>query len=275
MHKKLTSTATEKDLSSVRQSIQNLAKIQKELERSFTEIKNNFTRMMNNSATKAKELESKLDEKAKELKSKVDQVEGLLYDETVFWYNTLNHQASKLYSYDQDNAVSVVIVKMPGFSENKKEWCSSQFYLKFRTSLDHPRMKPFQNTTRYLFKVSTLQDDHISVSVVMPEMRRKVRQACEFPAVKLLNQLRDAEHFTATDKSPLSHKSTAKQFSDNSRDYNSFLRMTHSFSQDYEIQEDNQSQFFIPYEELNKKTPTCQFLENDTIFFEVSIVERK
>ena len=274
-HKKLTSTTTEKDLSNVRKSIQNLTKIQKELERSFKEIKDNFTRMMNNSATKAKELESKLDEKAIELKSKVDQVEGLLYDETVFWYNTLNHQASKLYSYDQDNAVSVVIVKMPGFSKNKKEWCTSQFHLKFRTSLDHQRMRSFQNSTGYLFKVSTLQDDHISVSVVMPEMRRKVRQACEVPVVKLLNQLRDSEHFTATDKSPLSHKSTAKQFSDDSRDYNSFLRMTHSFSQDYEIQEDNQSQFFIPYGELNKKTPTCQFLQNDIIFFEVSIVERK
>ena len=277
MLKKL--TTTEKDLSNARKSIQNLTRLERELERSFTEIKDNLTKITRNSATKAIELGSRLDEKADELKAKIDQVEGLLYDATVFWCNTLNHQASKLYSYNQANAVSVVIVKMPGFNKNKQEWCTSHFYLKPKTSLEYSqRTRSYLNSISYQtqFKVTASQDDQISVSVVMPEMQFKVKQASGVLVVKLLNQLSDGEHFTAT---PVSHKiKSASQMQ--TADYRSdFLlsatkRLTHSFSQNYEDDHD-QLQFFIPYKELSKKTPTCQFLQNDIIFFEVSMAEQQ
>ena len=263
MLKKL--TTTEKDLSNARKSIQSLTKLEKELERSFTEIKDNLTKITRNSATKTKELESKLDEKTNELKTKVDQVGKLLYDATVFCSNTLNHQASKLYLYDQANAASVVVVKMPGFSKNKKEWCTSQFYLK---PLENLRMRLHQNSYQTQFKVTTSQDDQISVAVVMPEMQRKVKQASEMLVVKLLNQLSDGEHFTAKIKS-------ASQPTDFQYLFNKRLTYSGYGSHSTDEDDDDQLQFLIPYGELSKKTPTCEFLRNDIAFFEVSMVGQK
>ena len=80
--------------------------------------------------------------------------------------------------------------------------------------LEYQRIRSYQNSYQTHFKVTTSQDDLISMSVVMPEMQRKVKQASEVLLVKLLNQL----------ATPVS-----RQLYDYGSDY-LLSQMTHSFS---------------------------------------------
>ena len=114
-------------------------------------------------------------------------------------------------------------------------------------------------------KVTATKDNQISVFLHMPEQPYASARLLKFDVVvKLLNQISDGEHCTITDKSPVSN------------DYLSHLEKAHQlllFDTKPEKAHDQLKQFFITNEDLTKKTDTCEFLQDNTIFFEVLVHE--
>ena len=142
---------------------------------SLTEMKDKLAKITDDSVEKTKELETKLDDLKK-----------MLYDPTIFWYNTLNYRASKLSSHDQ---VVPVIVKVAEFSKNLQEWCSTPFYLKPKS----------QNPVQLMVGVKTTSSkDYISVLLVMTAAGQLPRAPLAY--LRVLNQISDCEHCTATEQ---------------------------------------------------------------------------
>ncbi|XP_065887470.1 TNF receptor-associated factor 3-like [Dysidea avara] len=273
-NQKLANTQT--DLNTTKQQLattcQNLTKAEKEhitlaantdeiLAKLETKFQTKITEIETAAQKRITELETKLEQKSKLLedvlfsdkdlwwkminssssKQKTQQIEQSVSDPNIFWYNTVNYQASKLSSGDQ---VTSVIVKMSEYAKKKSDRVSlysDSFYT------HHKGYK------MCLYVYATGYDGYMKVFLILmegpydDELRWPLKGNCE---VKLLNQISNSEHHLGNG-----------QYRDNGH-----KRVTSAERNSYPMWYTNQ---FIPREHLQKITPTCQYLKDDSIFLQV------
>ncbi|XP_065888341.1 TNF receptor-associated factor 3-like [Dysidea avara] len=270
-------TNTQRDLNTTKQQLattcQNLTKAEKEhitlaattheaLAKLETKFQTKITKIETAGQKRITELETKLEQKTKLLedvlfsdkdlwwkiitssssKQKTQQIEQSVSDPNIFWYNTVNYQASKLSSGDQ---VVPVIVKMSEYTKKKSDgvqWYSDSFYTHHKGYKMCLYVYAAGWTSGYmaifLFLMKGPYDD---------QLRWPLKGYCE---VKLLNQISNSEH----------HLGNGEYWDDGHKRVFSGERGW------YYVWYSTQ---FISHEHLHKITPTCQYLKDDGIFLQV------
>ena len=243
-------TNTQRDLNTTKQQLattcQNLTKAEKEhitlaantdevLAKLETKFQTKITEIETAALKRITELETKLEEKTQ-------QIEQLISDSNIFWYNTVSYQASKLSSGDQ---VVPVIMKMSEYTKKKSdtvEWYSDSFYTHHKGYKMCLRVYAAGWTSGYmlvyLFLMKGPYDD---------QLRWPLKGHCE---VKLLNQISNNEH----------HLGNGEYQDKGHKRVPSGERCRYNMWSSYQ---------FISHEHLHKITPTCQYLKDDSIFLQV------
>ncbi|XP_065888405.1 TNF receptor-associated factor 4-like [Dysidea avara] len=269
-------TNTQRDLNTTKQQLattcQNLTKAEKEhitlaantdeiLAKLETKFQTKITEIETAAQKRITELETKLEQKSKLLedvlfsdkdlwwkminssssKQKTQQIEQSVSDPNIFWYNTVNYQASKLSSGDQ---VTSVIVKMSEYAKKKSDgvwWYSDSFYTHhkgYKMCLYVYAGWTTGYMTVYLVLMKGPYDD---------QLRWPLKGHCE---VKLLNQISNSEH----------HLGNGEYWDDGHKRVPSGERCRYKMWSSHQ---------FISHEHLHKITPTCQYLKDDSIFLQV------
>ena len=269
-------TSTQRDLNTTKQQLattcQNLTKAEKEhitlaantdeiLAKLETKFQTKITEIETAAQKRITELETKLEQKSKLLedvlfsdkdlwwkminssssKQKTQQIEQSVSDPNIFWYNTVNYQASKLSSGDQ---VTSVIVKMSEYAKKKSDgvwWYSDSFYTHhkgYKMCLYVYAGWTTGYMTVYLVLMKGPYDD---------QLRWPLKGHCE---VKLLNQISNSEH----------HLGNGEYWDDGHKRVPSGERCRYKMWSSHQ---------FISHEHLHKITPTCQYLKDDSIFLQV------
>ncbi|XP_065887463.1 TNF receptor-associated factor 3-like [Dysidea avara] len=239
-------TNTQRDLNTTNQQLattcQNLTKAEKEHITLAANTDEVLAKLETKFQTKITEIETAAQKRITELETKLEQktqqIELIISDPRIFWYNTVNYQASKLSSGDQ---VVPVIVKMSEYTTKKSDkvnWYSDSFYT------HHKGYKMFlcvRHASSYMTVVLNLMEGPYD-----SQLRWPLKGHCE---VKLLNQISNSEHHLGNGN---------YQDSGHKRATSGYKRSCMWYT--------NQ---FISYEHLHKITPTCQYLKDDSIFLQV------
>ena len=233
-------TSTEKELHSTKQQLATTCQKLTKAEKEYATLVANTDKALTEMKTTVDEIITAVEKKVAEvLQRKAQMIEEMCSP----WFISLQYQASKLSSCDQDVPV---VIKITEFTKNMEGgWVSKPFYNndppphKFQMKV---AARKFDGTT--YISVLLLGDHEIPISTrtakVTPMIMHKF-------AVKLLNQISDSEH--------IKHD-LANSYMSRCQD-NVDPKIHHHMLQ------------FISYENLQKNTVTCQYLRNDTLFFEV------
>ncbi|XP_065887461.1 TNF receptor-associated factor 3-like isoform X1 [Dysidea avara] len=242
-------TNTQRDLNTTKQQVattcQNLTKAEKEHITLAANTDEVLAKLETKFQTKITEIETAAQKRITELETKLEQktqqIELIISDPRIFWYNTVNYQASKLSSGDQ---VVPVIVKMSEYTTKKSDgvrWYSDSFYT------HHKGYK------MCLLVYATGYDGYMTIFLILMEgpyddqLRWPLKGHCE---MKLLNQISNSEH----------HLENGRYQDNGHKRVTSGERC--SYAMWFSIK-------FISHEHLQKITPTCQYLKDDSIFLQV------
>ena len=249
-------TNTQRDLNTTKQQLattcQNLTKAEKEHITLAANTDEVLAKLETKFQTKITEIETAAQKRITELETKLEQktqqIEQLIFDSNIFWYNTVKYQASKLSSGDQ---VVPVIVKMSEYTKKKSggvQWYSDSFY----THHKGYKMCLYVYATGYISGYMSVQL-YLMKGPYDDRLRWPLKGHCE---VKLLNQSSNSEHHLGNGKyQNIGHKRIA-----------SGPVVTIGERCNFYMWYSNQ---FIPYEHLHKITPTRQYLKDDSIFLQV------
>jgi len=246
-------TNTEKDLNTTKQQLattcQNLIKAEKEHTTLAANTDEALAKLETKFQTKITKIETAAQKRITELETKMEhktqQIKQLISDPNIYWYNTVNYQASsKLSSGDQ---VVPVVVKMSEYTKKKSgkvTWFSDSFYThhkgyKMCSDVDAAGWCITGYVSVFLFLMKGPYDD---------QLRWPLKGHCE---VKLLNQISNSEH----------HLGNGKYRGDGHKRVTSGERSSYYMWCSYQ---------FISHEHLHKITPTCQYLKDDSIFLQVN-----
>ena len=232
-------TATEKELNTTKQQLattcQNLTKAEKEHTTLAASTDKALTEMENKFQAKVTEVVTAAEKKITELETKLQQktelIEGMILDS---WSKSLQYQASKLSSGDQ---VVPVVVKMTPFSKfTFVEWSSPPFYN--NCNKEHKIQLKVTYSSSFMAKIKSFGGQHkarsgLSVALVVDYMQPN--QTANKFVVKLLNQKSDNQHCSVS----------------------------------MSLQCKNVNPIHLISLDDHQITPTCQFLKDDTLFFEV------
>ncbi|XP_065908111.1 myosin-13-like [Dysidea avara] len=241
-------TNTERELYTTKQQLattnQNLTKAEKEhttlaantdeaLAKLETIFQAKITKIEGAAQKRITELETKLEQKTQ-------QIELMISDPKIVWYNTINYQASKLSLRDQ---VVPVIVKMSEYAKIKRDgvnWYSNPFY-----------------THDMGYKMCIRIDARGSLGCYPHLMKGPYDDQLRWPMtvqseVKILNQIGDSEHHLSSN-------------------FSCFQK----YHERVIVGERNQSNFwgcgnFISLKELEKVTATRMYLKDDSFFLQVN-----
>ena len=209
-------------------------------------------KVTNKFQTKIAEIETAAQKKITELETKLEQktrqIEQLISDSKVCWYTSINYQASKLSS---GNRVIPVIVKMSEYTKKKSgkvHWYSEPFFT------HHQGYKMYLE-----INANGLGDkkDYMSVSLYLmkgpydDQLKWPLKGHCE---VKLLNQISNSEHHLGSGAC-------------NGQKINNLLYAAIIGTDIYRLIWC--SACFISHDRLHKITPTCQYIKDDSVFFQV------
>ena len=255
-------TATEKELNTTKHQLattcQNLTKAEKEhttlassTDKALTEMENKFQAKVTEVVTAAEQKIATLETK---LQQRTELIEGMILDP---WGTSLQYRASKFSSGDQ---VVPVVVKMTAFTKHKDaEWSSAPFYnkghkiqLKIKVTIDATIYNRDSLTKhKATFWLGIPRNDglkYLSVALAVDHMQPK--QSADQFAVRLLNQKSDDQHCSMSVSLQFKNPIGASLKPSVPQHYTSFRRL-------------------ILFDNLHQITPTCQFLKDDTLFFEV------
>ena len=250
-------TTAEKELNTTKQQLattcQNLTKAEKEHTTLAASTDKALTEMENKFQAKITEVMTATEQKITELQASLQQKTQLS------WFLFLQHQASKLSSCPDDQIVPVVL-KMTEFTKNVKGngWLSKPFY-DTQNKQCKLQLKVVANKINEVTYLSVLLlGDHEVHNKHMPPKKpagdtRKwwcLVFIHDDSIVKLLNQISDDEHIEGHMKYKSKHT----------------MSLVPAVVDPNTLYENLQ---FISYEDLHKNTATCQYLKDDTLFFEV------
>ncbi|XP_065887553.1 TNF receptor-associated factor 3-like isoform X2 [Dysidea avara] len=251
-------TSTQRDLNTTKQQLattcQNLTKAEKEHTTLAANTDEVLSKLETKFQTKITEIETAAQKRITELETKLEQktqqIEQLITDPNIFWYNTVNYQASKLSSGDQ---VVPVIVKMSEYTKKKSDqvyWYSDSFYT---------HHKGYKMSLYVDYAGSYSASGYMSVALFLmkgpydDQLRWPLKGHCE---MKLLNQISNSEH----------HLGNGEYQDDYRKRVTSGVVVSSGEKANYPMWYTLQ---FISREHLHKITPTCQYLKDDSIFLQV------
>ena len=249
-------TATEKELNTTKQQLattcQNLTKAEKEhttlaasTDKALSEMENKFQAKVTEVVTAA---EKKLAGLETKVQQKTELLEGIILDP---WGTSLHYRASKF------SSVVPVVVKMAEFTEHKDaEWSSAPFYdncnkkhkiqLIVSTNINKLLKAILGTSLGTSLYTSHNDSDGLLVALVVDNMEG-CQPANQFVVI-LLNQKSDNQHCSVL----TSLKCKDLTFTSlKTLHYNSLVT------------------YLISLDDLHQITPTCQFLKDDTLLFEV------
>ena len=153
-------------------------------------------------------------------------------------------------SGDQDCPVIFKVSQFNNKKDNDDEWFSDSFYTHNK---GHKMCLKI-----YAAGVRNGKGTHLSVFLYLMKGPHDDELTCIWPLrekfeIKLLNQISDSEHHSKT-----------VNYDDNTPDNSKVIESSNNFSRGWgRIQ-------FISNEDLHKTTPTCQYLKDDCLFFQVT-----
>ena len=234
-------TATEKELNTTKQQLattgQNLTKAEKEHTTLAASTDKALSEMENKFQAKITEIASVAEKKITELETKLQQKTKQLQEKMLDpWFTSMQYRASK---FGSGNQVVPVVVKMTEFTKHiNSKWLSKPFYSNYNKECEL-QLEVFANNTNSTY-----------MSVYLKLADHCYYKPADKLVVRLLNQINDSEH----------------HLGDVCRPAVNVFKMFHSASSVNLVWRNSN---FISYKCLRENTRTCQFLRDDTLFFEI------